>query len=165
MATITHPAAATERVIVISRDLAAPRERVWRAWTDPQHIPAWFGPKGFSAKVAAQDFRPAGHWRYVMIGPDGTEYPSKGTFQEIVPQVRIVTTDEFDEGFDKVVKVDLPRGIVATTLFEDRNGGTRLTTRIDHATVEDRRKHEAMGVIDGSSSMLDCLEEYLAAMP
>ena len=99
-----------------------------------------------------------------MIGPDGTEYPATGTFREIIPPERIVTSDEFDEGFEKVMNADLPRGMVMTAIFEDLAGKTKLTLRIMHESVADRRKHEEMGVIAGWNSSLECLDEYLAKM-
>ncbi len=153
-----------DREIVITRIFNAPRHLVFKAWTDPKHIAQWWGPKGFTTKVTEMDFRPGGEWRYVMIGPDSTEYPVKGFFREIVPLERIVTSDEFDEGFEKVINADLPKGIVTTTVFEDLGDRTRLTLQIMHATAEDRGKHEEMGVIGGWGSTLDCLEEHLAKM-
>ncbi|WP_199329131.1 SRPBCC domain-containing protein [Coleofasciculus sp. FACHB-1120] len=151
-----------QREIVITRVFNAPRELVFKAWTDPEHVAQWWGPKGFTTKVTELDLRPGGKSRYVMIGPDGTEYPGKGVFREIVPLERIVTTDEFDEGFEKVVNADLPKGMVMTVLFEDMDGKTKLTLRIVHESAEDRRKHEEMGVIGGWNSSFDCLDEFLA---
>ena len=156
-------AAQSDREIVITRIFNAPRELVFKVWTDPQHITQWWGPKGFTTTVSKMDFRPGGTWHYVMHGPDGTDYPVKGSFREIVPLEKIVTTDEFDEGFEQLVKTELPSGtMVATTLFEDLGDQTRLTLRILHATAEDRRKHEEMGVVGGWNSSFDCLDEYLA---
>lgn len=152
----------SDREIVITRTFNAPRKLVYEAWTDPKHIAQWWGPEGFTTRVTELDLRPGGQWRYVMIGPDGTEYPGKGVFREIVPLERIVTSDEFEEGFEKVVNMDLPQGMVVTTIFEDWNGKTRLTLRILHESVEDRRKHEEMGVIAGWNSSFDCLDQYLA---
>ncbi|MBD1880698.1 SRPBCC domain-containing protein [Coleofasciculus sp. FACHB-T130] len=154
--------AQSDREIVITRVFNAPRELVFKAWTDPEHVAQWWGPKGFTTKVTELDLRPGGKSRYVMIGPDGTEYPGKGVFREIVPLERIVTTDEFDEGFEKVVNADLPKGMVMTVLFEDLDGKTKLTLRIVHESAEDRRKHEEMGVIGGWNSSFDCLDEFLA---
>ncbi len=78
------------------------------ASTQPtKHIEQWWGPKGFTTRVEQMDFRPGGICRYVMCSPDGTEYPVNGVFREVVPPERIVATDEFDEGFEQVVKVDL----------------------------------------------------------
>ncbi|GAB4368087.1 MAG: hypothetical protein Kow00121_06910 [Elainellaceae cyanobacterium] len=151
----------SDREIVITRVFNAPRELVFKAWTEPKHIEHWWGPKGFTTRVTELDLRPGGQSRYVMIGPDGTEYPVKGVFREIVPPERIVSTDEFDEGFEQVTDVDLPQGIVMTVLFEEFDGKTKLTLQIVHATVDDRRKHEEMGVVAGWNSSFDCLDEFL----
>lgn len=153
-----------DREIVITRHFDAPRERVWRAWTEPVHIARWFGPRGFSTRVDEQDFHPGGRWRYVMTGPDGTEYPCCGVFREIVPQQLIVSTDEFDENYVKSTDMDLPQGMVVHEVFETEGRGTRVILRICHPTLEDRRKHEAMGVVPGWGSTLDCLAEHLATM-
>ncbi|MEH2070278.1 MAG: SRPBCC domain-containing protein [Nostoc sp.] len=153
--------AQSQREIVITRIFRAPRQLVFQAWTDPKHIAQWWGPKGFTTRVSELDLRPGGKWRYVMIAPDGTEYPAKGVFREIVPLERIVTSDEFDEGFEKVVNAELPKGIVMTAIFEDLEGNTKLTLRIVHESFEDRQKHEKMGVIEGWNSSFDCLDEFL----
>ncbi len=158
--TFTEPQ--SEREIVITRIFDAPREMVYQAWTDPIHVAQWWGPKGFTTRVLELDMRPGGTCRYVMVGPDGTEYPVKGVFREIVPFEKIVATDEFDEGFEQLVEGDLPQGIVTTTLFEDVGKQTKLTLHIVHESVEERRKHEEMGVIVGWNSSFDCLDEYLA---
>jgi uncharacterized protein YndB with AHSA1/START domain len=152
----------SEREIVITRIFNAPRELVFKAWTEPQHIAQWWGPQGFTTRVTEMDLRTGGKWRYIMIGPDGTEYPLKGVFREIVPLERIVTTDEFDQGFEKVMNADLPRGMVSTAIFEDLAGKTKLTLRIMHESAEERRKHEEMGVIGGWNSSFDCLDQYLS---
>jgi uncharacterized protein YndB with AHSA1/START domain len=152
--------------IVIDRMFDAPRERVWPGYTDADQIARWFGPRGFSTRVEAWDFRVGGRWRLVMIGPDGNEYPSEGVFKQIVPGRRYVTTDEFGEDFT-LPGVDLPQGIVTTIDFEDASDGapagqTRLIVRIAHPSDEERRKHEAMGVVAGFESMLECFAEHLA---
>lgn len=155
----------SECEIVITRIFNAPRDLVFKVWTEPKHITQWWGPKGFTTTVKEMDFRPGGKWHYVMRGPDDREYPVKGSFREIVPPEKIITTDEFDEGFEEVVKADLPSGImVVTSLFEDLGNKTRFTLRILHATAEDRRKHEEMGVIGGWNSSFDCLDEHLAKL-
>ena len=99
-----------------------------------------------------------------MIGPDGAEYPSNGVFQEILPIEKIVTSDEFSEGWESAhPEVDLPKGLVITCLFDDLGQRTKLTLITSHPTVEDREKNEAMGVVDGWNTTLDKLEEFLRA--
>jgi uncharacterized protein YndB with AHSA1/START domain len=156
--------AASDRELVITRVFAAPRELVWKVWTQPEHIAQWWGPRGFTTAVTEMDFRVGGRSRYVMKGPDGAEYPVCGTFLDIVPLERIVTTDEFGEDFKPPAGMDLPQGIILTALFEDEGDNTRLTLRIAHPTPEDRRKHEKMGVVGGWQSSFECMDDYLAAL-
>lgn len=152
------------REITLTRVFDAPRALVWQAWTQAEHVARWWGPQGFTTRVVMLDLRPGGRSRYVMTGPDGTEYPVAGTFLEIVPMERIVATDEFDEGFEGPAGDDLPSGTVLTCLFEDLGGRTRLTLRLAHPTVEERRKHEEMGVVGGWESTFDCLAEHLSGL-
>ncbi len=167
------------RTLVISRIFHAPRELVWNAYTQAEQLAQWYGPRGFSARIEENDLRPGGKWRYIMIGADGTEYPSEGVFSEVVPMHRLVTTDGFGDDYKADQPDDLPQGMVVTLTFEDLdylpiNPGrheplndsqpkTRLTVRIEHPTAEDRRKHEAMGVVAGFHCMLDCLDDHLLA--
>lgn len=155
------PAPSSDREIVISRVFDAPRKLVWEVWTDPDHVAQWWGPGDFATRVEELDLRPGGRWRYVMVGPDGSEYPVTGVFREVVPPERIVTSDDFDEGFELPEVADLPRGIVVTCSFEDLGSGTRLTLRIVHRSAADRRKHEEMGVVAGWESSLDRLAGWL----
>ena len=147
--------------LVTTRIFDAPRELVFKVWTEPEHITQWWGPKGFTTRVTELDLRLGGAWRYIMTSPNGTEYPIKGIFREVIPPERIVTQDEFDAGYEQVVKADLPPGMVTTVIFEDLNGKTKLTLRMTHASTEDRRKHEEMGVIAGWNSSFDRLEKCL----
>lgn len=153
-----------DRELVIVREFAAPRALVWRVWTEPAHVAQWFGPRGYHTTVSASDLRTGGKWRYVMHGPDGAEFPFGGVYQEVVPQVKYVSTDEFEGDYAaKLPGVDLPKGMVVTTLFEDAGPGrTRVTIRVMHPTAEDRKKHEAMGVVAGWESSFECLDEHLA---
>jgi predicted lactoylglutathione lyase/uncharacterized protein YndB with AHSA1/START domain len=153
-------ASESDRTIVLTRTFAAPRELVWKVWTDPKHIANWWGPRGFTTTVKQLDLRPGGRMHYVMTGHDGAEYPVGGVFREVVPFERIVSTDEFLDGFD-AGGMDLPKGVITTTEFAaDGPNRTTLTVTISHPTPADKAKHEAMGVVGGWHSMLDCLDEY-----
>ena len=154
-----------ETDIVITREFDASRQLVWDVWTQTEHVEKWFGPKGFNTRVDKLDFKVGGQSVYVMIGPDGTDYPSHGVFKEIVPIEKIVTTDEFGDGFEKIESmknVDLPTILTQTYLFDDLGERTKLTIIVAHPTAEDKAKHEAMGVFDGWNSSLDKLAEHLA---
>src|SRR3954471_663109 len=80
----------SDREIVISRLFDAPRELVWAAWTDPQQVVQWWGPKGFTTTIHEMDVRPGGVMRHTMHGPDGTDYANKSVFKEVVKPERIV---------------------------------------------------------------------------
>ena len=154
----------SEREIIITRIFNAPRELVFKAWTQAEHIAQWWGPKGFTTRVIEMDLRPGGQLRYVMIAPDGTEYPGKGVFREIVPPERIVTSDEFDEGFEQLINAELPQEMMMTAIFEEVDNKTKLTLMIVHQSADERCKHEQMGVVAGWNSSFDCLDEFLAKM-
>lgn len=81
---------ATDREIVISRTIAAPRELVFHAFTEVRHLSQWWGPEGFTTSTRAFEFRVGGVWDFAMHGPDGTDYPEWITWTEIVPEERIV---------------------------------------------------------------------------
>lgn len=151
--------------LVIVREFDAPRDLVWDVWTQPDHIEKWWGPRGFDTRVTSVDLRVGGMWHYVMIGPDGNEYPVMGVFSEIDPPKKIVTTDEFDEAYVKAhPEVELPKGLVATAEFDDLGLRTRLTLTISHPSAEERKKHEQMGVVEGWGSSFDCMDDYLAEL-
>jgi uncharacterized protein YndB with AHSA1/START domain len=73
-----------EPVIIMSRLLDAPREKVWAAFTTPEHVARWYGGKGFTNKVLEMDVRPGGLWRHVMTTPDGTDFPLEFVYIEVV---------------------------------------------------------------------------------
>ena len=144
--------------LVIERVFDAPREMVWRAWTEPEHIVQWWGPRGCTTRVEEFDFRPGGAWRYVMLTPDGSEMPQSGVFREIVARETIVTSAEFGVG------ADLTQEVVLTWRFEDLEEKTKLAMRITHPSAEIRRQHEEMGVLMGWNSNFDSLDDYIPAL-
>ena len=79
-----------DREIVITRLIDAPVARVWKAWSDPAEIIKWWGPHGFSDETVSREFKPGGHWKHTMIGPDGTRYSNFATYKEIEENKRIV---------------------------------------------------------------------------
>jgi uncharacterized protein YndB with AHSA1/START domain len=149
-----------DREIVISRVVDAPRELVWQAWTDPQHVHHWWGPRGFSTTMKKMDFRVGGVWEHVMHGPDGTNYPNKSTFKEIVPLERIT----YAHGGGRE---DGPgASFTATWTFETvADGKTKLTGRMVFPTAEARDfVVREFGAIEGGRQTLERLAEYLPLM-
>jgi uncharacterized protein YndB with AHSA1/START domain len=78
------------REIGISRLINAPRELVWEAWTNPEHIQHWWGPAGFTNSISKMDVRPGGEWEFIMHGPDGTDYKNKHIYLEIIKPEKLV---------------------------------------------------------------------------
>jgi uncharacterized protein YndB with AHSA1/START domain len=137
MAARNSPAVrSTVQGLVIERIFHTPRGLVWRAWTDPEQVMRWWGPKGYTAPVCKIDLRVGGTFLYCMRSPEGIEYWNTGVFQEIVPLEKIVCTDSFADQTGKVVPAtyygfspDFPLELLMTVTFEDLAGKTRLTLR------------------------------------
>src|SRR4051794_21742416 len=79
-----------DRELIITRTVRAPVELVWEVWTNPAHIANWWGPDGFTNTITKMEVRPGGVWELIMHGPDGTDYPNKSIFKEILPLKKIV---------------------------------------------------------------------------
>lgn len=149
-------------VIVITREFDAPRDLVWRAWTDPEQVKQWFAPFEFSVPRAEIDLRPGGQSRLDMAGPDGKIYPTRVTYLEVVPPERLVYSDDVDP--DATAWGDSPPpSNIQTITFEDiGNDRTRLTVSIRLASVEARDAMLKMGAKAGWASSLDKLAALLA---
>ncbi len=135
--------ASADRELVLTRLIAAPRERVFHVWT--RRLPEWWGPHGMTTPVCEMDLRPGGIFRTVMRAPDGTEYPTKGVFLEVVAPSRVVFTDAFGPGW----RPDPDAFFTAITTFDDHDGKTLLTARALHWTAANRERHEQMGFHQG----------------
>ncbi len=148
-----------DREIVITRVFDAPRELVWEAWTNPKHVVKWWGPKGFTTTIQEMDVRPGGVWRHIMHGPDGTDYPNKSVFTEVVKPDRIV----YSHGGGK--KRGPGAHFEATWSFEAQGDNTKVTIRMlfPSATERDRVVKE-YGAIEGGNQTLERLAEHLAKM-
>jgi uncharacterized protein YndB with AHSA1/START domain len=147
-----------ERTVVITHVFDAPRELVWKAWTDPKHMAQWWGPRGFTNPVCELDVRPGGALRIVMRAPDGTEYPMQGVFREILEPERLVFTN---------IAVDadgnhLLEGVTKVA-FAEHGGKTKLTleTRAVALVADAARMLEGMQA--GWTQSLERLEAHVAA--
>lgn len=154
--------ASLEREIVLSRVFHAPRELVWEAMTNPKHVAAWWGPRGFTTETKEHDFRVGGAWTHVMRGPDGKEYPNKSIFREIVPLQRVVYT----HGGGAEDKSKGGANFTAAWILEPSGvNGTRLTLRMTFPSVEARdRVVREYGAVEGGRQTLGRLAEYLPGM-
>lgn len=155
---------ATEQ-LTIERFLTARREVVFEAWTDCRHYRHWMSPKGFSVPACEIDFRVGGTYLNCMRSPEGDDFWSTGTYREIVPPERIVSTDSFADEEGNLVPAtyygmgeDIPLEMLVTVTFEEQDDGTRLTIR--HEGFPPGEHFESAS--QGWNECLDKLEDYLA---
>lgn len=152
MTTDTTPFAPATRELARIRLIDAPPARVFAAWTTC--FKDWWGPHGMTTPVCEMDLRPGGVFRTVMRAPDGTEYPTRGVFLDVIPDRRIVFTDAFDPDWRPHPDIFF----TAIITFEDLpHHRTKVTARALHWTLENRKRHEAMGFADGWGESLDRL--------
>ena len=149
MSTIT-----AERTVTITRVLDAPRELVFRLWTEPRHMAAWWGPRSFDNPVCELDLRPGGAILIHMRGPDGTVYPMSGTFREIMPPRRLV----FEAVAEDQAGNALLRSLTVVT-FADEGGKTRLTVHADAIGLSPLAPQMLAGMEAGWTQSLEKLAE------
>ena len=142
-----------ERELVLTRIINVSRERVYRAWTDPEQIKQWFAPKPWTTAVAETDVRPGGSTLIVMRSPEGQDFPNRGVYLEVVPNQRLVFTDAYTEAWQPSEK---PFMTVILT-FEDEGGKTKYTARVRHWSIADKQQHEQMGFHQGWGQCTDQL--------
>jgi uncharacterized protein YndB with AHSA1/START domain len=134
-----------DRELVLTRFIDAPREKVFRAWTDPELLKQWFAPLPYTTPVAELDVRPGGSNRVVMRDPQGQESEHRGVYLDVIENERLVFTDAFTEVWQPSQKPFM----TAILTFEQEGAGTRYTARVRHWTKEDREAHEKMGFYEG----------------
>ncbi len=140
--------------ISITRVIDAPRERVFRAFTDPQQLDQWWGPQGFTNVTQHIDVRPSGRWQYVMHGPAGETYDNLIRYETIDEPARITYAHSSSDGSDD--------GFHTTLTFEEVQGQTLITMSSRFATDEKYQEALAIGAIEGGHSTLDKLAEHVA---
>ena len=138
----------------LTRLIDAPREDVFRCWTDPDLIPLWFCPPPWGVSKAETDLRAGGSSLIVMRGPEGQEMPNRGVYLEVVPNEKLVFTDAYTSAWEPSGKPFM----TVILIFEDASGKTRYTARVRHWTEEDMKQHEAMGLEQGWGIATDQLE-------
>jgi uncharacterized protein YndB with AHSA1/START domain len=150
--------------LLITRTFDAPRELVWKAWTEPERVKRWWGPEGFTSPFCRIDLRVGGTYLYCMQSPEGREYWSTGVYREIVPPKRIVCTDSFSDEKGNVVPAshygmpgDWPLALVVTVTFEEQGGKTKFTLR--HTGFPSGEMRDLAKA--GWNTSLDKLAEYL----
>ncbi|MHB1455022.1 MAG: SRPBCC family protein [Saccharofermentanales bacterium] len=154
--------------LVFNRVYDAPRDLVWKAWTDSGSISSWWGPNGFTTPVAEIDLRAGGSYRYCMRGPDGSDYWSAGVIREIVVPERLVMTDSFADPEGNIVNAsyygmnpDFPMMSIVTILFDEIDGKTVFTLKYED--VSSIPEEDLRNMTQGWNEMLDKLAAYLSA--
>ena len=165
MAATNNPAPEpAEPVLVITRVFDAPRELVWKAWTQPQRFVRWWGPKGFTVPFCKIDLHPGGVMHFCMRSPEGRDFWNKGVFREVVEPERIVSTDSFSDEEGNLVQPahygmspDWPAETLLTVTFAEHEGKTKRTLRHDVPEPLAERN----GAQQGWTETLDRLAEFL----
>jgi uncharacterized protein YndB with AHSA1/START domain len=154
--------------MVVTRVFDAPRELVWKAWTEPQYVMQWWGPKGFTSPVCKMDFRVGGKFLCCMRSPDGQEFWNAGEYYEIVPLEKIVSSMYFaDSNGNKVgaeeygIEHEAIEGAYDVTLFEDLGNGQTRVTFIGNEPMEDAKNS---GQLEGWNQILDKVTEVVAGL-
>ncbi len=141
-----------DREIISSRVFNAPRELAWKAWTDPQHLAQWWGPKGFKNTFHEFNCKPGGAWSFTMHGPDGVDYRNESVFVEIAEPERIV------------FKHLMPMHVFhATASFAEQSGKTRITFKMVFESAAECDKVKTF-VASANEQNFDRLEAELAKM-
>jgi len=143
---------AANRTLTIQRVLNAPIKLVWDAWTQPEHIAHWWGPKGMKTRVVEHNFKVGGTWKFAMAMPDGNEFISEGTYTEISEPNKIITSADFKP---------MTEGVELQILLEADGDKTNFTFHVVHATPEYCKQQEEMGFMNGWGSVFNNLAEYL----
>jgi uncharacterized protein YndB with AHSA1/START domain len=141
-----------KRTLTIERKFNAPRNLVWEAWTQPEHIAKWWGPKGMKTSIKKHDFQVGGAWEYCMEMPDGKEFISHGIFSRIEAPQLLETSANF---------IPMTEGVTIVVEFAEVTEYTDLTFRVIHPTEEYCRQQEKRGFYNGWGSVLKGLDEHL----
>jgi uncharacterized protein YndB with AHSA1/START domain len=150
---MTSAAFAPQGELVLTRNFNAPRELVFKVWTDAKHVAQWWGPHGFTTTIQEMEVRPGGAWRYAMRGPDGNDYPFDGVYVEVVEPERLV--------FDGTIHGSPERRVWTEVIFADRAGKTEVTVRQLYSFESEAITR---GAPIGWSQQFDRLAEFLARL-
>jgi uncharacterized protein YndB with AHSA1/START domain len=151
---MTPDTALSDREVMVSRLIEGPRDVVFEAFTEVQHLSRWWGPEGFTTTTRAFEFSEGGVWEFTMHGPDGSDYPNWIQWMEIRRPELIVLRHG--------AMPDDPEQFSSTFFFEERTNGTRVILRSEFKTRALRdRAVEEYGAIEGGNQTLDSLARYV----
>lgn len=148
----------SETEIRFTRVFRCPRQILFEAWTQPEHIRHWWGCNGSTISVCEIDLRIGGSWKIIMRMPDGSDHPFRGEYHEIAPGERLVYSECYD-----APQVGRPEWLTTVT-FEEVEGGTRLTHNIRHRSRQARDGHMQAGMESGAIQVFHHLDEHVARL-
>lgn len=146
--------------LVLERVVDVPPEKVWAAWTRPEHLVKWFTPRPWSTVDCEIDLRPGGIFRTVMRSPEGEDHDNVGCYLEVVENERLVFTDALGPGW----RPNPEPFMTAVVSIEPHGDGTKYTAIALHKDEADRAKHEEMGFHEGWGKALDQLVEHAKSL-
>lgn len=146
---------AGDRTMVLERVIDAPPAVIWAAWSDPEALPLWWGPDGFSCRTRRIDLRAGGEWVFDMIGPDGTVWPNHHRYTRFDPEGGIDYTLHWGE--------DGPKHADATARFADLGGRTRVTLSMTFVTAEEFQAARGFGAVELGLQTLGKLAAHIGA--
>jgi len=154
-----------KRDLLLERVVDVPCERVWSAWTTPEHLIKWFTPKPWQTVDCEIDLRPGGIFRTTMRSPEGQEFPNSGCYLEVTPLRRLIFTSVLLPGYrpSKASADDLAFTAVIT-LTPQGKSSTKYSALAIHADASDSKRHADMGFQDGWGKALDQLVDVARAM-
>ncbi|MDP2698345.1 SRPBCC family protein [Thalassospira sp.] len=141
------------RMMVLQRVIHAPRSIVWGAWMNPETLPQWWGPEGFSCRTKRIDLRTGGDWVFDMIAPDGTIYPNHHRYIEVQPENRI--------GYTLLWGENGPKHADAWASFEDQDGATKVTLGMIFSTAAEFQEARNFGAVELGHQTLGKLERFI----
>lgn len=145
----------TDRTMVMTRVIAAPVRRVWGAWMNPETLPKWWGPEGFSCRTARIDLREGGEWVFDMIGPDGTVFPNHHRYTLVRPEERLEYTLHWGENG--------PKHADAWASFAEAGGMTTVTLGMIFVTREEYETAKGFGAEALGLQTLGKLARFIGA--
>ena len=155
-----------KKELIITRVFDAPVELVWKAWTDPEHLMRWWGPKNFTSPACKMDFRVGGRYHNCMRSPECKDFWNTGVYREIVPMKRIVYTDSFADERGNVVPAsyyempgdDWPLEMTVTLTFEDLGGKTKMTLKHVGLPAGEMKQMTGVGWNESFDKLADSLK-------
>lgn len=146
--------------LVLEREVDVAPEKVWAAWTNPEHVKHWFAPQPWTITECKIDLRPGGEFSSTMKSPEGELFPNAGCYLEVVPMEKLVWTDALLPGYRPSAN---PFFTAVISIAPNGKGGTKYTAIAIHRDPEGKAQHEAMGFHEGWGTVLTQMVDFIKA--